>query len=172
MKKFSEFRDKLTLKRAKNYTLIITLIFTLTLAILLTSLMWSDFEIKSILILLLPTPLLSVLVYILLAEYIFRVPDKEWDEQHLTAKKKFNSSLNLTTDNYIKVRYNYEKALWKTNGRKMLSNLLVNSNFSFYIKLNGEEEIELIVKDKDENILYTDTITNFIYLEEYFEIIT
>ena len=172
MKKFSEFKQQLTSNQAASYSFIIALILSLTFALLLILLLWAKLKFESIFIALIFSASLGTCFYLLLAENIFKVHAKEWQEEHLKAKEKFNSSFNLTKDNYIKVRYNYQKALREANNPKMLQELLISSNFSFYLKLNDEKTIELIVKDKDENVLYTDTITSFIYLEEYFEIIS
>ena len=38
-----------------------------------------------------------------------------------------------------------------------------------YVKLTGNEKIELIVKNKDENIIHLEVISNFIYFEHHFE---
>ena len=53
---------------------------------------------------------------------------------------------------------------------KMLAKIVDNYNCKFYAKLTNDEKIELTVKDKDENIIYTEILHNFIYFENHFKI--
>lgn len=169
MKKFSEFKNKLTVKQAKTYSVIISLIITLCVMVLSFTALCPFNEVAGIIIAIL-VPIGGFFVSMFLChEYIFRIDEKTFNEDFDKAKPRVILSYNLTVESYAQVKYNFSKAIKNDSERDMLEKLLAHSAYNFYVKLNDKDEIELIVKDKDQNIVYTDTFTNFIYLENYFE---
>lgn len=169
MKKFSEFRDKLTSAQAKNYSVITSLILTLPVTILLIIHIWPRFQTDAIPMSIIITAFLFATFYLFFDYFIFKSHDKYWKEKHISTKQRVITEYELTKETYTKVKYDYRQMLKNTSDRDMLNKLLIHSAYTFYVKLTDEEKIELIVKDKDENLIYTYIYTNFIYLETYFE---
>ena len=169
MKKFSEFRDKLTAKQASTYSLIFPGIFAVIMAVLIASKVWSESIFVAFIFGILGSSIFFMAFYLVFYSFIFNVEGKRLEENHKDTKEKIITQLGLTTHSRTKVKYNYEKVLERISDKEMLTELLVLPNYSFYLMLIDDEDIELTVTDKDNNIIYTTTFMNFFYLEAYFE---
>ena len=168
MKKFSEFRNKLIADQAKRYSYISSIILSTIVLIILWVLFWPKIGVAIGILAILFTPI-SLVVFYAFAHCIFDIDTKSRRENFEVAKQRVILSYNLTVESYAQVKYNFSEAIKNDSERDMLEKLLAHSAYNFYVKLNDKDEIELIVKDKDQNLVYTDTFTNFIYLENYFE---
>ena len=168
MKKFSEFRNKLTAKQAKSYSLISAIILSAIVLIIVCVIFWPELGGATGILAILSTPALLSVFYAI-AHLIFDVDTKSRKENYKVAKQRVVLSYNLTVETYTQVKYNFTKAIKNDSERDMLEKLLVHSAYTFYVKLTDEGKIELIAKDKEQNIVYTDTFNNFIYLETYFD---
>jgi len=169
MKKFSEFRNKLTAKQAANYSLFFSIILTLIVAALITGFLWANYEAHGIVISILMSIVAFIGFYWFLDYFIFQGYDKHWTEKFENAKQYVMTTFNLTTDTPTKVSYDFEKVLKESSEKTMLVKLLTVPEYNFYLKLIEDEKIELTVTDKSENPIYTDTFTNFVYVKAYFQ---
>lgn len=159
MKKFSEFKATLTYTKAVTYSTIVALIFTAIACIGIIV-----FLEESIFISLLISFPLWICLYLIFLLGIFKAHKIADKEKFDGAKERVLTHYdNLTKGQYIKVYYVYDEKL----DHIMISKLL--DSFDFYVKLNDNEEIELMVKDKDNNIVFTKTTDNFIYFEAHFK---
>lgn len=159
MKKFSEFRANLTSQKALTYSAIMALIIA---AIVATSIiLFMEEAIITGIVVCFPLWLSIHLTFYLV---IFKGHKIETKETLNQAKQRVLLHYdNLTKGEYIKVYYVYDENL----DRIMIEKIL--EFFDFYVKLNNNEEIELVVKDKDNNIVFTKTTDNFIYFERHFK---
>ena len=163
MKKFSEFIDKLTLKQAQKYSLLSAIVFTLLCFITITLILHSLMDPIIILLTLALALLVGVAFWYLSCTLLFDVDLKK-------AKQRVITKYSLTKDSYTELNYIQEDFEHTSSNPKMLAKIVDNYNCKFYAKLTNDEKIELIVKDKDENIIYTEILHNFIYFENHFEI--
>lgn len=169
MKKFSEFRDNLTAKQAKNYSLIFSSVFAVIVAVWITLFLWSNFAARGIIISILLSIMAFVGFYLFFDYFIFKGYDKHWSEEHENAKQRVIEKFNLATKERVKVRYNFEKMLENTSDKEMLVRLLKIPEYKFFLRLTEGDTVELIVTDKDNYIISIDNFTNFIYVDTYFE---
>lgn len=169
MKKFSEFRNKLTAKQAGNYSLIFSSVLAVVVAVLISLFLWSNFAARGIIISILMSIMAFIGFYLFFDYFVFKGHDKHWEEKHENAKQRVITKFNLNTKTRTEVRYNFEKMLENTSDKTMLVNLLTIPQYKFYIRLTESDTIELIITDKNQYIISLDNFKNFIYVETYFE---
>lgn len=159
MKKFSEFKANLTYRKAQIYSAIIAIILTTIVCISIIAFM-EEVIITSIV---LSSPL-AICLYLTFLLGIFQAHKLAEKETFERAKQRVLLHYdNLTKGEYVKVYYVYDERLDRIMIEKMLE------FFDFYVKLNDNEEIELVVKDKENNVVFTKTTDNFIYFEHHFK---
>jgi len=158
MKKFSEFKANLTYRKAQIYSAIIAIILTTIVCISIIAFM--DEVIITSIVLSSPLAICLYLTFLLGIFQAHKLADNEIFEK---AKQRVLLNYNLTKDHYTKVNYIYDQNL----DRIMIAKIL--EFYDFFVKLNNNEEIDLVVKDKDGNIVFTKTINNFIYFEAHFK---
>jgi hypothetical protein len=107
--------------------------------------------------------LVGVVVWYFSCTFLFGVDLKK-------AKQRVITKYSLTKDSYTELNYIQEDFEHPSSNPKMLAKIADHYNCKFYAKLTNDEKIELTGKDKDENIIYTETLHNFIYFENHFEI--
>lgn len=164
MKKFSEFRNALSAKQALKLSFICSFILSLAISSLITLLAYG-FHLTS----LIPFVICLLGLFAMFCPIFYLLFDlhaKEKTEQCKTINQEFN----LTTTDYTEVRYNYEKALEKIDEAELLTAILTHSACRFFSKLTEDEQIEVVIKDKDENIIYTQTLHDFEYFENHFTV--
>lgn len=158
MKKFSEFKANLTYRKAQTYSAIIAIILTTIVCISIIAFM-EEVIITSIVV---SSPL-AICLYLTFLLGIFQAHKLGDKERFERAKQRVLLHYTLTKEQYTKVNYIYDQSLDRIMFEKMLE------FFDFYVKLNDNEEIELVVKDKNDNIVFTKTTDNFIYFEAHFK---
>lgn len=169
MKTFSDFKRNLTAKQAYNYSLIVSSVLALILAVLLSISLWPIFEVRGIIGGVLLALMAFIGFYSFFYYLVFNGDNKRWSEKHASAKQRVINNLNLNTETRVRVKYNFKKMLENVSDQEMLARLLEIPEYRFYLKLTGNENVELIVTDKYNYIVSVDTITNFVYIETYFE---
>ena len=170
MKKFREFRDKLTLKQATAISLILPALVCLILACIFVKPYFAIEGVSSpsICIVL----MMSMVTYgalALFAIWILDVNGKELQRDWHAAKAYVIPSYKLSKDNYVELKYLFDKALENASDDEHLTILLTNANYTFFAKLTENEEINLLTKDVDGNVISDEIIGNFSYLKAYFE---
>lgn len=168
MKKFSEFRNALTIKQARKLSVIYSLISALAISILFTLIVFGIHLTSLIpfaIFLIGSFPMICGIFYI-----VFDGPYKEKKAEWKAAEQVIISKFNLNITDYAEVRYKYEKGIKETLEAELFMTILTNSACRFLVKLTEDEQIEVVVKDKDENIIYTETLDDFDYFENHFEI--
>lgn len=163
MKKFSEFRDNLTSEQAGICSFGISFLLTLVFNVLL----YFTF-IHNIVTLLIISMFLVLAFNIFFNFAIFKTTTKKYNEGIAKAKQPLISKYRLTKDAFIEIRYIQEDFEHSSN-MKMLTAVINNSDCKFYAKFNDNEDIELIVKNKDGNVIYSEIISNFNYFQAFFE---
>ena len=101
--------------------------------------------------------------------WVFPIEKEEiFAENWYEAKERICRCLH--SDFYIQVYYrnNTNKT---SKDLEMFQKIAQNPECKFYAKLNEQEYIELIAKDKNEQIVYMQIIRNFVFFEEYFEML-
>ena len=169
MKKFSEFRNKLTAKQAVNYSLIVSTILTLSIAILLTILFWPIHEVASLFMTGLMSPIIFAIFFIISCFFIFDAQKKSFEEKHKSAKQRVIANFGLNTKTRTRVNYKFEEAIEDGRDKELLVKLLTIPEYKFYLRLTEGNTVEIIVTDKDNYIVHVDTVANFIYIEANFE---
>ena len=158
MKKFSEFKANLTYKKARNYSAIAAIVLTIIPCISIATFLEDSIFLTIFVAITLCICLYSVFLFGIFQAH--KLMEKELTDE---TKQRVLSHYNLTKDQYIKVNYIYDQPL----DSQMITKLI--DFYDFYVKLNDTEEIDLIVKDKNNNIVFTKTINNFIYFEAHFK---
>lgn len=99
--------------------------------------------------------LFNFIVTYTLVSCIFNLPEK-------AAKEEIIEKYNLTKTEYTKVHYTFPA----TKGL-LPSLLIVHAEYYFYAKLNENEELHLLVKNKTQDIIYNSTV-RFQYFNSHF----
>ena len=168
MKKFLKFRDALTIKQARKLSVICSLISVLVISTLFTLIVFGIHLTSLIpftLFFICSFPFIIDIFYI-----VFDGPYKEKTAEGKAADQVIISKFNLTTTDYTEVRYKYEKAIKETVEAKLFMTILTNSACRFLVKLTEDEKIDVVVKDKDKNIIYIEILDDFDYFKNHFEI--
>lgn len=159
--------------RKSTKRFILSLIISFAFALLFTSPMLYFFEggkfFNGSLLLTILAFLLGFTVCLASCHLIFVFPvEKEEEFAGNWYKAKERVGRYLHSDFYTQVYYrnNTDKT---SEDFEMFQKIARNSECKFYAKLNEQEYIELIAKDKNEQIVYKQVIRNFVYFEEYFE---
>ena len=160
-KKFREFKDKLTCKQAWGISIIIALFIGLIYALIFASTFAALF--------LLFSSILVCTIALTPMVFIFDLGYKDKVQQWEMNKTEAILAYNLSKDTYVKLKFLPDETIINTHCIKMLTTLLTNSNYSFWAKLTEEDNVKLIVKDVNDNILYDEIISNFRYLNAYFK---
>lgn len=155
MKKFSEFVDKLTSKQASLCSSVVAIFMATVLGILFFYIIVPDVPLSVVVAL-----FLGVILDLSLDMTIFKSVEKRESERRLKEKEWIISKYGLTKEFYTELRYVQED---------MLIAIIDESGCKFYAKFNDEEKIELIIKNKDDNIIYSEVISDFDYFEMFFD---
>lgn len=154
------FISKLTFKKANIITIAISLILS-ALAVLLVFCEYpSDSAFNSGFIILLITSLvlfIYITSYTIIGWLLFDLPEKQ-------AKEIAIKNFNLTKDNYVEVDFDCVAA---TNALLVFL-LLAHSEYYFYVKLNENEKLHLLVENTNKDVIYNSTI-RFTYFNEHFK---
>lgn len=156
-----DFISKLTFKKANIITITISLMLSALAvlfvfweyppAVLTTRLGWSIILTASLVL------FIHIVSYTLIGLGMFDLPEKKSKE---TAIKDFN----LTKDKYTEVHYDCTTATKST-----LSFLLIaHAEYYFYAKLTENEELNLLVENSKQDVIYDSTI-RFIYFNAHFK---
>ena len=176
MKKIETFLSNLTHAQGLILAFLISLIFNAIFWIVNGGI-YPVFP--KILLALIPFLLLTIILYLIIGVGFIspREDEEKFNKEFTTAKKEVLAEYNLTSESYTEVKFVFEKLLADENEylTDVILPLLSNSNFTFFAKLINDEDgyidnaIELIVKDINDNLIHTITITNFIYFRKYFQ---
>ena len=99
--------------------------------------------------------------------WVFPIEKEEnFAEDWYKAKERVGRYLHSDFYTQVYYRNNTDKT---SEDFEMFKKISRNSECKFYAKLNEQEYIELIAKDKNEQIVYKQVIRYFVYFEEYFE---
>ena len=98
-----------------------------------------------------------IISYTLIGLCLFNLPEKQ-------AKEEIMSEYNLSNKEYLQVHYDSTTAT-----KSLLPFLLIaHSEYYFYAKLNENEEIHLLVKNKTQDVIYNSTVS-FQYFIKHFK---
>ena len=170
IKKFCEFRDKLTLKQATVITIIIPLLFSALISCVFARRFFGIFGfVDSITIM----TFLMITLFIfgvlnLLVAYILKIGYKRECVHNEKAKSYVMANYNLSYEEYTKLNYRLYEALDGAQDTQLIIILWEKANCTFWAKLIDKDEVELIIKDAGNNVIYSGSLCNFQYLKDYF----
>ena len=170
IKKFCEFRDKLTLKQATVITIIIPLLFSALIASIFARFFFGIFgfvDFTTIMTFFMIFLLIFGVLNLLVA-YIFKIGYKRECVHNEKAKSYVMANYNLSDKEYTKLNYRLYEALDGAQDTQLIIILWEKANCTFWAKLIDKDEVELIIKDSSNNVIYTGSICNFKYLKDYF----
>lgn len=176
MKKFKTFLSNLTHAQGLILAFLISLIFNAIFWIVNGGIY---LVFPTILLALIPFLLLTIILYLIIGVGFIspREDEEKFNKEFTTAKKEVLAEYNLTSESYTEVKFVFENLLsdLDENLTDVILPLLNNSNFRFFAKLIDDEDgyidnaIEVIIKDINDNLIHTITISNFIYFQNNFE---
>ena len=168
MKKFWSYIKNLSEVQTKKLSIIISSIISISF---LGILLWVNRGTEIDIFVYFLSVVLTILIWVVLYELsytLFGGYSKKYVKHITETKQKIILDYGLSKESYIEVIPNYDFFLRDSRYSKFLIAIFKNSNYKYYTKLTENEEIELIVKDKNQNIIYTDNLTNFFYFEAQF----
>ena len=171
MKKIRELMDKLTLKQANTISIIISLLVTILLLGIFAGRFFKVAGEVDILIIVpfLLAPVFLCCVLYMMVSVIMKVPYKEACIREKEAKEYVMANYNLSYEEYTELKYCLEEALMGAYEPEMISVIWAKVAYKFYAKLTENEDVDLIAKDSNGNIIHNEVIGNFQYLKSYFE---
>lgn len=177
MKKFVEFLDNLSHAQAIILAVVSSLIFTTIFAFFQPNFdVINDINLNKLQLLIIVAVIFAVITYLLLlVGYILpRKNIEQMEKEYENAKEEVLANYNLSKENYIEVKFIFEKFLEDVDEdiTEAILPILTHSNCRFCVKLIDSEEgdvIQLVCVDINTNIIYTTTIYNFIFFQKYFE---
>lgn len=154
------FISKLTFKKSNIITITISLLLSALSVLFFYLYLYPNFPKKlglSIFVAAGFALFVYLIMYTIIGLGIFDLPEKE-------AKEKVIKNFNLTKDTYTKVDYDCS-----TGTEALLPFLmLVHSEYYFYVKLNENENLHLLVKTSKQDVIYNNTI-RFAYFNAHFK---
>ena len=171
MKKIRELMDKLTLKQANTISIIVSLLVTILLLGIFAGRFFNvtgEIVILNIALFLLVSVFLYCVLFMMVSA-IMKLPYKEACIREKEAKAYVMDNYNLSHEEYTELKYCLEEALMGAYEPEMISVIWEKATYKFYAKLTENEDVDLMVKDANGNIIHNEIIDNFQYLKSYFE---
>lgn len=146
----------LTPNKIKRITAIITTIICLAYLVYGLNIVPTKMHILLIIVVLAIGSVLALFIYYLLL-HLTGLSDYEEKEK----AKSF-----LSKDNFTEVGFFINSSISEA---KMLSSILKAEGCKFYAKLAEDDNVLLIVKDKNDDEIYSSTILNYLYFTSHFK---